>query len=277
MKCHEIQEKILDGEWTSTKLDEARKILDHMDNCERCRGSLVDYDRIRNCLQEPMQEETQPIGGWDAFEKRLSHTPNRRNGWVVSGLVAAGMLLAFLGGRFWDRLSESPIRTIVNVEDQFSPRDVSEQVAVFHHVSEVFDGKASWVVQAKGTTDVGVVSESMKATRELLLLRLAMSRKGRTVSKADLVIVPGQAAKLSVPFENGQNLNYRISTSIGEPTGLRIWAELEQRPGQSGEVVAALATTLQIKPGEIRSAGQMVTSSGENELTVAFSKAEVSE
>ena len=171
--------------------------------------------------------------GGDTFERRLSHTPGRRNGWIVSGLMAASILLAFLGGRFWDRPGDSPVKTIANLQDQFSRKDISEQVAVFHQVSEVFDGKASWIVQAKGTTDVGVVSGAMPAPRELLLLRLAMSRSGRTVSKSDLVIVPGQSAKLSVPFENGQNLNYRISTTNSEPTGLRIWAELE-RPGQVG-------------------------------------------
>ena len=64
MTCHEIQEKILDGEWSSVKLDEAGKILEHMDNCESCRESLADYDRIRNCLRESVPQETQPIGGW---------------------------------------------------------------------------------------------------------------------------------------------------------------------------------------------------------------------
>jgi hypothetical protein len=277
MKCHEIQEMILDGEWTSIKLDEARKILDHMENCESCRSSLTEYDHIRSCLQASVQEESLPPGGCDAFEKRLNHVKNRSySGWMMSGLVAAGLVLAFLGGHFWDRIADLPKKSMVIAQEQLDRKDISDQVSVFHQVSDVFEGRAGWVVQAKDTTDVGVVSKPIHSAKELLLLRLTISRQRNIVSQADLVIVPGQTAKLRVPFENGENLYYRISTTEGEPTGLRISAEVE-KPGQSGEVLAALGTTLQIKPGDVRSAGQMVTSSGGNELTVAFSKAGLSE
>jgi hypothetical protein len=156
----------------------------------------------------------------------------------------------------------------------FRPGEVAQQVQAFDEVSRVFDRKASWILLANGSSDMGLSSEPV-IDQKLLLLRLVMSHAGAAISTADLVIVPGQKADLTVPVGRGQSLHYQVATSVRDPNRLSLWAELQTPQGD--RPLASLATTLDLRPGEKLTAGQLVTSAGPYELSIAFSRSALPE
>ncbi len=268
-------QKILDCNWDEIQLREAGTILDHLRQCEQCRTALADYDQIRSVLKVS-ENEGEPNGGWLALENHLfplrKMTPSLR--WISKITLAASLffVLGFGGGYWWFTQKPENSGVFARGPAQLSTKDINQQVAMFDQISRIYEGKAGWVAVSDKTSDVGVISDKVLSRPQLLLLRLTMSQKKTVVSQADLVIIPGQTAELRVPFFNDQALKYRIRTSSSEPTNLTVWVEVE-KPNQDGEVIAALATTLHISSGEVRSAGQMVTSTGGYDLKIAFSKA----
>jgi hypothetical protein len=118
---------------------------------------------------------------------------------------------------------------------------------------------------------MGVSDAAIDSDEKLLLLRLTMLRAGKIISNADLIIVAGQSARLTVPLGEGVNVEYAIGTSADEPSRLSIWAQLMTPQGRQS--LAALATSLQVKSGEKYNAGTMVTSAGGYDLKIAFRRA----
>jgi len=102
----------------------------------------------------------------------------------------------------------------------------------------------------------------------VLLLRLTVTHGGQLASDADLLVIPGQTANLTVPMQGGQSLKYRIGTSADEPTRLTVWLEVSTPHG--GEALGALSTNLDMDPGQKVTAGQLATTAGEYELKIAL-------
>jgi hypothetical protein len=74
-------------------------------------------------------------------------------------------------------------------------------------------------------------------------------------------------------------LSYEISVGTGDPTRLGLIAELRPADGRnspdSAKPLAALSTTLDLRPGGASPAGSFVTGNADYDLTVGFSKADL--
>jgi hypothetical protein len=278
MPCDEFRQFLLDTGWDASDRARAAEALRHVENCQSCRDALAELDRLRQTLGS-FRTDAQPAGGWEAFERRLLAGANPRV-WrrppimaiAASVLIVGG--LAFFLGRWSDRPTAVavPGAEPVAVSAQFAPQRVSHEVNAFAQVSQVFDGRASWLMMSNAASDVGLSTEAVSAqAKNVLLLRLTLTRSGAIVSDADLLVVPGQSANLTVPLEAGQSLHYRIGTSTDEPTRLSVWLEVKTPAGEAP--LAALATNLRMRPGERTTAGQLSTTAGEYELRIAFSRA----
>jgi hypothetical protein len=154
---------------------------------------------------------------------------------------------------------------------RFVPAQLNHEVSAFDQVSKVFDGRASWMLVSDEASDVGVAPQVVSAAHQVLLLRLTLTLGGRIASEADLLVVPGQSANLTVPLAGENSLHYRIGTSADEPTHLSV--VLEVNTPQGGQPLAGLSTNLRVEPGQNVTAGQLSTSDGEYELRIGFARA----
>lgn len=291
MSCQSVQQSVLEFGWDAAARGRAAEILDHIRSCPVCQERLKLYDRITDALFTPEAVGAEPPGGWVAFQRRLSDaTPvaSRRITLRLRpvGAIAASIgivVAAFMLGQTASRPDLKPIalmpssRTSPDERPTFAPRQISEDVEAFNQVSQVFDGRASWMLVANGASDVGVENQPVLAgAGDVLLLRLTTTRAGKVASDADLLVVPGQTANLTVPLNSGgHSLHYRIGTSSGEPTRLAVWLDINTKQG--GQPLAALATNLDVEPGQTVTAGQLATSAGEYEFTIEFVRARLPE
>ena len=94
------------------------------------------------------------------------------------------------------------------------------------------------------------------------------------VSNADLVIVPGTAATVTVPTKQGNPVRYHVVTFADHPTRLAVRVEMPQQgtPG-APEATAVLGTSLELQPFRETAAGRLVTRSGAYDLMVAAAPA----
>jgi len=293
MTSDEIRQMMLDKEWTESDLREAARIMAQLERSDEDMNALRDFDRLRQLLAEAgaVDEDVEPAGGWESFESRTMARMSRRGSprWFYRTLLAASLALAAVGwimylhapaGQRDGQIASKQQGVIVNRSSagavpgklpggEFTAAEVGEQVQVFEQVSQVFDRRATWVAVSDTDSEIGLTAVPPTTDGRVLLLRLTMTRNGRSISQSDLVIVPGQSAELALPFEGGQQLHYRIGTTDTKPTLLSIWVDLAA-PGKSDETLAALATTLSPRMGESLPAGRLVTSGGGYELSVGF-------
>ncbi len=275
--------------------------VEHLKNCPACKAALANYAQMRDLLQAP-SNESEPAGGWSGFQDRLqptmthggidgvsSHQANMPSlaghgtrqhttfiGWRSAMAVAASIVflaLSIVGTSYLSIRSHQPMQDIPGPASlvQFKPAEVSQQVEAFAKVSEAFDNRASWMLISDHTSDVGV-AEANIPERTLLLLRLSLLHAGAIISHADLILIPGQQADLTLPSSDGQILHYRMSASNAVPTTLSLWLGIENTHEKSA-TIAALSTQLPLAPGQVVSAGQMATVSGTYELKVGFVRA----
>jgi hypothetical protein len=151
---------------------------------------------------------------------------------------------------------------------QWTAADMEQEVGVFATVSETFAGRTSWVAMGDRAAELGLMPAPSQH-RKVILLRLMVSEGDQPRSRTDLVIVPGQHASLDVPFEHGLVLRYDIATTADRDRRLSLWAEV-RAPNGDGETLAALATQLRPLPGQLLSAGCLVTSSRGYNLGIVF-------
>jgi len=282
--CENIREFLAECDWDEAARSRAADALQHLQTCPQCAAFAADYDRIRSLLQ-PVTPGI-PEGGWGAMEQRLLNKTLHRRGWAhffglaiaASVLVAVGYGIACLTVNRTARPStlsqiDEPATQAAKEPVAFYPQsDVAHEAKAFHEVSDVFEHRTAWLLVGDNTSDVGLSDHAISDPQKILLLRLTMLRSGTTLSSADLAIVPGQSASLTVPGDRNTSVRYRITTSDELPTRLTISTELATPRGT--EVLAALATTLRIESGQRLSAGNMVTSSGDYELQIAFARAD---
>ncbi len=119
---------------------------------------------------------------------------------------------------------------------------------------------------------MGLAPAETETDQAILLLRLVMYKGGDPISHADLIIVPGQTAELTVPGVDGKELQYRVQTTDRSPGHLMLSAGVKH-PNGDGELLAALSTQLHPERGKVVKAAEFITTSGDYELVVAFSDA----
>ncbi len=281
MECDGTRELFLKHDELLSDRKRVLAAVEHLKSCAECQAALADYADLREVLRNPSHVE--PVGGWGQFQDRLKSTARHSErvtfiGWRSASAVAASitlLALAIIGSSY---LNNRPIPhegqlMATSGTSRFSPAEVPQQVQAFAKVSEAFDNRASWMLISDHSSDVGV-AETAITERSLVLLRLTLLRAQSVVSKADLVLVPGQQADLTLPLSDGKSLHYRISASRTTPTSLSVWLEIEN-PQAPSETLAALATQLPLAPGQVVSAGQLATTSGAYELKVGFARSSV--
>jgi hypothetical protein len=223
---------------------------------------------------EPLDE---PADGWVAYEARLLGAVRRRPrwSWRQAGAIAATLILGvLLGWKVLPRPAAPGLPPIVSPTAglAFSPAEIKSRVSTFWQIADVFEHRTSWVVVTKGASDLGLAADPKAAAGDLMLLRLALLRGDAVLSQADVVIVPGQAAELTLPLGDGENVRYLLATSEEDPARLSLYAELRggRHPDQA---LGAVGSDLRIRPGEVCAAGQVLTTQGEYAVAVASARA----
>jgi hypothetical protein len=280
--CNEIREFLLDCDWVEEDLQKASDAIDHLRGCPQCSAVVRDYLRINGAVRN--DQPGIPEGGWSAMQRRLMQKvppPTRfASPWLRT---AAAILFAVVVGYGLGRGPASQpaiamrqgIKTVQTRPDEstgFSQQDIAQHVKAFDEMSNIFERRAAWLLVDGNTSDMGV-SASPIDKGQILLLRLTMLKSGTIVSSADLAIIPGQTASLNVPINQNAGLHYRISASDDQPTRLTISTQLTT--AHETDVLAALATTLEIEPGRKLTAGNMVTNNGDYELQIDFGRAQL--
>jgi len=279
MECDFVREIILEFGWDQDSRKRVMEAINHLKQCRKCQKALEDYDHLRNILT-PEKPDAVPKGGWDEFHERIlpkgrSHTRIIR----FRSLATAALILLVAGvswwaGRLWRDTGKAPSRQEMLQQLAYTEKEVKEQVEVFRTLSEVYDRKTGWVLVSDVKSDFGLVPESSILSPEMLMLRLTMLEGSNVISMSNLVVMAGQTAELTIPFTKGRKLKYNISTTAGNPAKFTIWVEVQKENGHVS-TVAALATQLQAEPGQVLSAGKLVTSAGKYELNIAFSQAKI--
>ncbi|NLE60141.1 MAG: hypothetical protein GX616_17465 [Planctomycetes bacterium] len=275
MNCNSVRDELLQYDWDEVDRQRLTEILNHLAHCDECRSAMADFDRLR-LVSRPIESDTEPTGGWTAFEHRLIDRmtrPRRRLGWVPPAL-AASLALAVVGwglylGSGGTRDQRAPSVNGGEVVRALTPQEIADRIEVFDQVSEVFDRRAGWVLISDQRSDMGVGQTPMRQDESLLLVRLSLLKDRSLFSNADLVIVPGQMARVSVPSHDGSVVRYQVTTSETDPRFLRLRVEVGSSNGQR-EGGAALATDLRLPSGKIVPAGQLVTSSGSYDVHVGI-------
>ncbi len=292
MRCEHAQAELLDLDLDETGRRRVAEFLAHVDRCEECRSAMKDYDRLRAMAAGADArgvEPREPAGGWSAFEARLRHRvySRARRRLIIPLGLAASFTLAVVGwslylGALSVRTNGADTKQSPGAILALTPTDVETGVKVFSQVSQVFDHQANWVLISDTDSEVGLVSDrelepaptrkAEPAPQELLLLRLTVLKGHAPVSKADLVIVPGQDAEFRVPSAAGPEIRYRVAMNKQDSRKMNLRVELA-RPNHVHQNLASLASELQVEPGQVRSAGEVMTSTGRYEVNVGFEKA----
>lgn len=268
MNCEDVRRALLEQDWDESDRQRFRDALQHADDCESCQTALADFDRLRTAVR-PTEFESEPQGGWEAFDDRLtSRVLGGRRRWPVMPIaLAASVVLGVAGWGLHFRDRSEPGRAI-GIENgngmivrALTPAEIEERMQVFGQVSDVFDQRAGWVLIGDQASDLGLRETPAPSISELLLLRLNVFRERALVSTADLVIVPGQVAELTVPSSSGPQVRYRVATGESRLNHVQFHVELA-KPEQPQAAMASLTSDLSLVPGEVVSAGEMLTASG---------------
>jgi hypothetical protein len=302
--CEMVREYLLLAGWDAEQRTQAAQALRHAETCGECRAALVDFDRIRDSLSAG--EMDQPAGGWEAMHERLddllesrvskarskANPPIIRPSFAIAASIAVIAAATFQFGQTLGRgigiREAKTTEVVINGSRNSDPApatitstELSHDVEAFQKVTDVYDGRAGWMMVSKDDSDVGIAPAPVTPGKKVLLLRLDLWHGRDLVSDSDLLVLAGQTADLTVPLENDQSLHYRVSTA-GEPAAeveapehLNLMLELKTPSGH--RPLAALSTTLQLQPGQKVTAGRLTTSAGEYELKIEFKEADLAE
>ncbi|MCX7425072.1 MAG: hypothetical protein NTW96_05515 [Planctomycetia bacterium] len=299
MTCDESQRCLLDRDWDRAALDEAAAISEHVARCPACRQAVDEYDQLRALLRMPAPMPKFPTGAQEGSctATRRTARPRRFARWGWPAALALSLLIAVTGWAMYLHTAGAPgdlagppsffagattdlapspgsRAAVARQAVQWTTADVEREVGVFTNVSETFEGRTSWVAMGERAAELGLMPAPSQH-RKVLLLRLLVSEGDQPRSQTDLVIVPSQNASLDVPFGDGLVLRYHIATTADHHCRLSIWAEV-RTPNGDGETLAALATQLSPVPGQLLSAGRLVTSSSGYNLEISFQEKDLS-
>jgi hypothetical protein len=282
--CELVRAYFLECDWPEGGPQRAADMMAHLQTCPGCAAAAAEFSRMTAALQN--DNPGAPSGGWSAFEQRLiDKAVHRRQATPWPWMAMAASVLIAVSAYSLGRWTTGPAASTVPLAGMqgsetghamigaMSQTDIDRHVKAFDEISGVFEHRAAWLLVGDNTSDMGVSNRAIEHEHQVLLLRLTMLRSKKLISTADLVILPGQAASLTVPADDNASLRYRIRTSDDQPTRLMISTQLLTPKGS--EVLGALETTLQVEPGQKLSAGNMVTTAGDYELQIAFGRSDM--
>lgn len=281
MRCETARQRLVDLDLMAEDRKLLTQALIHERECEDCQTTMRDFDYMRESMAVDT-DTAEPSKGWDAFEAGLmssmrSHT--RR--WPLMPVsLAASVLIACLGwGMYVFRNTGQPDipayvdNPIANSEtaSAISSQEIEERLQVFREVAEMFDQRVGWVLLSGTTSDLGLTNEAPELSQGVIVVRLSVLRDESLVSSADVIIVPGKEAHLTVPVNHGKRLCYVLGMTREQPNRLRLSASIEE-PALSG-APAQMSTSLDLIPRQIVSAGEIATTSGRYEVNVSMTEA----
>ncbi len=259
MNLEEARQFFVERGWDRNERARIADMFSCLHASEPLRRELEDLDDVREFMQGEFAESTPPAG-WQALDFASLRHPRRWN-FIVRriGAIAAVVLLSALGG-YWapsviDRFS-------IDAESPFvlAHLQVQQGTELFHRVSDVFDRKAGWVLFNADDACVGLMSAAAPSSSNLQIMRLTIAGEGNQVlSDANLAIVGGEAAEISLPLANQCRVHYRITASDDQGKGGRVVAMITQlRSGEAtdiGSLSVELGTRFDrpIELGSIRS------------------------
>jgi hypothetical protein len=275
MNREEVRAAVLEYGWDPAERERIAELMRYLAEDPQCRAEVAAYDRIRAALR-PDAPQARPEGGWVAFEANLRESLRfrQRRQWPKCVAIATSLLLACIAA--WHHYRPQRGDGLVDSGTAldglgFSAEEISAHASLFTEVAKVFDRQASWVAVSDQASELGLSADPLKQDDYLLLVRLTMLRDSQAVCRADFVIVPGQSAELTVPFEVDHQMRYLVATSESRPERLSVWAELQEQ-ADVHTASAALASDLPIQPGQVFGAGRMVAASGGYQLRVGFAR-----
>lgn len=275
MSCENVQQIIMElGLSAADDRREAAEALRHAEQCAQCQSALRDQERIGAALFCPAIEP--PRGGWEGFEQRLVEAIPRsqRSGWRIGrwGAVAASVLLAagaaFWIGRGWDAGDPNGDGTTVAHHPGISDAEIDRHVRAFEQVAAMFDHRTRWVMLSGEDSELGLSAEPVVDVN-LLVVRLALAGPEGEMRLADLAIVAGETAQVTLPLSDGKQLRYHIGTDARQPSRLSLWAEVH-----GGEqTLAAVGRVVELAGNQSTPAGRLVTAGGAYDLDVTLAQA----
>lgn len=277
MICEDVQLTVIELGFDPAARQRVAEALAHLETCASCRDAVGGYNRVAAILAAPaVADEAAPPSGWQAFETGLMATtpraPTRRRQWSRLTLaVAASLVIGLMGltAGFGAWLKWNSHRTVpAGSIAALTPAEVSQRTREFTEINRAFDGRAGWVMLSGRQSDLGLAETASTVDLRPLVLRLTLSRDGRAVANADVLIVPGQTADLTIPTLAGSQLRCRVATSASDSSALSLRAEL--RAAAEQEAQAVLTTRLRLQGTMAAPAGQLVTPDGEYDLKVLF-------
>ena len=275
MNPENVKQALLHYGWNAEQRRHVSQVLHTLEQSAECREAAVEYDRIREGLTVK-PDEIEPRDGWQAFEDRVcgAGASSRSWPWLRLTSVAAMLLAAVWLGRLTASPNQAPHGPFGGTAPSglmFTASEVLENLAAFKQITRMFDGRASWLMVSDEASDLGLAADPGSLSADPLMIRLAIVDDQGIRSSTDLTIIPGQDATVSVPFEGDRQLQYHISTTADDERRLTVWFEV-LRPHETRQMEAALAAALIIRPGEMRSAGRVVTPSGDYGLNVSLAR-----
>lgn len=275
MSPENVKHALLHYGWNAEQRRHVAEVLDALEQSAECREAAAEYDRIRKGLTVN-PDGVEPRGGWQAFEDRVCAVGISSKSWPWLRLISVAAL--FLAAVWLGRLTASrnqaphgPLGGTAPSGLEFTAEEVIENLTAFKQIVRMFDGRASWLMVSDEASDLGLAADPGSSSADPLMIRLAIVDDQGIRSSTDLIIIPGQDASLIVPFEGDRQLQYHISTTADDERRLTVWFEVF-RPHETREMEAALAVVLSIRPGEMRSAGCVVTPSGDYGLNVSLAR-----
>lgn len=287
MSCEHIQRIILDCDWNRAALDQAATVLAHLDTCPACREALGEYDALRSMLRlpesipEPDEDELRrPLGGASATRSSRRRIHALAVALAVVGLAAGGWVLYFQSRHLALNDAAPPTRRAPDEPMPTFPRltgvDVSRRTELFRAVSETFGGRTGWVAVTDDAADLGLMPESMASNGKVFLLRIVLFDQSRQIASTDLIIRPGQAARLEVGLPSGRLLHYQVATTNTLEPCVSVWAEIRQT-GVAGQTLAALAASIRPVSGKAIDVGRMVSTLGTYNLELSFQQEDLTQ
>ena len=265
-KSDDVQlSQLADGELDSDQANAVLlEVLHDAEARERLRGLL----QLRQSLAGWRRQ--QPAATAAALKAGWGRRPSHRSAWLIAACVAlavTGWAMYLQNTMLTGRRPSQEARVLVVAGP--TPEQVAEHVRVFDQVCSVFDRRASWVLVGDQTSDMGLGRNPVTARTGLLVARLTLAEGSSVVSSADLVIVPGESAYLTLPTQRGLRVCYRVATSEKTPTHMQVAVDIG-RAGRAQEAWATLAADLRLEPGHMLRVGEVATPSGYYVLNVGL-------
>jgi hypothetical protein len=274
MCCDTVRQILLDQDWDAGGRQRAMDALTHLQACAACQVAMADFDRLRTLL-----------GEGDAPDKAahaVGPLPLRhKSRWRISffsatGAVAAALVIAMVGFAIGRQIymDSEPSRLVADSAGQpMTSAEIEQRLRAFEEIRELFDARATWVLLSNEGSDLGLSSGPVTEEPHVVVLRLRMLRAGDEISLAELIMVAGESAHLSLPLPDGQVLSYQVATSVQDPSRLVLSAQMQS--ALRGEQVGALATELRLRNDRSMLAGMLGTPTGTLELHVDFAESDL--